>query len=195
MNPDDLEQRLARIPRGGIPREWREEILATAKAAVVAASSPSAEATPVPESTRSQAPRVGEAPRAGTGVDATADTWIVMLARMLRRSPWSLLAAGWLFVVALNHVGSWIESGPAVPGPALASAGQGSGPAALAAARSYRAEVAAWTRDVDAGDDPDPVRAQAPRTGPARPVRREMENRPQGFWRPGRGDSEFLGWT
>lgn len=153
MNSDDFEQHLKRTPLTPLPPEWKRDILAAARAARETAA-----VTPH---------RVADDP--ADLREAVAGWW-----RRLR-SPWSLLAAGWVVVVTLHAASARLEVRPA-PASTVAEV-RSSRSSILLAARQHRAEVLALVNADEPADLEPPPELSAPRSG---------EPRPRGQWLPGR---------
>lgn len=171
MNPDDLERRLSRTPRSGPPPGWRVEILAAAQAARAESAVRPAMASSMERS------RPAEAAEYRTGWDVFRGLWAAV-----RRSPWSLLAGGWMVVAVLQHADGWIERDRgAGDGGAVAAAG--SRAEILAAARVYRAEVVALVAREEGNGEAGAERRTEPASGPAGPA---SDGPPRGQWLPGR---------
>ena len=179
MNSDDLEHRLARTPRAEPPAAWRTEILAAARSAL-----------------RETADRSGVAttPERPAARPSPQPAWLAFVWAgrrwLAEASPWTVLAAGCLVVAALNQAGTWIEQRPT--GPALlAVAGESatrpvSPIAVLAAARSYRADLASLaTAEEDLGErSPTPAALPAAAPNDGRGTGARPEERPRTEWTP-----------
>lgn len=197
MNPDDLEQRLARTPRGGPPPEWRREILAAARAAIPAAGA----------GVEAVEPAVPAGPANRTPGGTRNGGWFERWAGVFQRAPWAILAAGWMVVLAVDQAGARMEAGGRRTAATRAGAATVEGPSPLAAARAYRAEVVAWTRQSDSGlgDAPEgEVEAlrggrygPEPVSGPgtSEPLPRSEPVHPQGRVRPGRRGLDRTAWS
>lgn len=137
MNPDELEQRLARVPLAEPPAAWRRQILEAARSARVA--------DPVLPRGRAS----GGAPngaRPGTWWAGLVGAWA---------SPWTVPAGAFVLVWLLHVGGSGLDRDgpPDLKGSMYSSRGQ-----AVAVAREYQARVAAFARADEDGKDSEAAR-------------------------------------
>ncbi len=124
MNPDDLEQRIARVPWAPPPREWREDILASAKQALPA------------ETARGREARNPPTPDHG-GFVAWWRLW-------RRPAPWTVLAGALAMVAGLNWASARLADVEGTEGVGLAFAESGS---LLSVARAHEARLREWSTD------------------------------------------------
>lgn len=121
MNPEELEQRVARVPLGHPPAAWRAEILSAAREAMPA--------PPVSPTARTAAP----------GSHSDGSWWTRWFGP--GPAPWTVLAGAGALVISLNWFSAQlgVVTAPEPFRPAFASRGR-----AVDVARAHQARIAAW---------------------------------------------------